>query len=184
MSEAPTNASLGTPFAPETGSNRVASGVPDGVTSAKQTIPPARYIGSEHVMGVLAAHGTQRLDKLDAPRVLALAVLAGGFITSGALFSVLLASGSSNEGATRLLEGFGFSTGFFFVILAGAILFTETNVVLPAVLIRSQSPLIHVLRFWALAWLGNLLGAVMFGGLIAAAIDLGPSSRRASRRTR
>ncbi len=60
-------------------------------------------------------------------------MLAGGFITTGALLSVLLASGSRNEGMIRLLVGLGFSTGFFFVILSGAILFTETNVVLPAV---------------------------------------------------
>ncbi|NGX31607.1 MAG: hypothetical protein K940chlam8_00983 [Chlamydiae bacterium] len=38
---------------------------------------------------------------------------AGAFITFGALFSVLLASGINIPGYVRLLEGFGFSTGFF-----------------------------------------------------------------------
>ena len=63
----------------------------------------------------------------------ALSELAGGFITMGALFSVLLATQVEAEGPKRLLEGLGFSTGFFFVVLAGAVLFTEANVVLPTI---------------------------------------------------
>ncbi len=82
-------------------------------------------------MRVLADHGRMRLERLDSACVFALAMLAGGFITMGALLSVLLAAGASSEGAIRLLEGYGFSAGFFFVILSGAVLFTEANVALP-----------------------------------------------------
>jgi len=74
------------------------------------------------VMDVPAEHGYARLQRLDVARVLVLAVLAGTFVTSGALFSVLLATGASSEGTVRLLEGFGFSAGFFLVILSGAAL--------------------------------------------------------------
>ena len=49
-------------------------------------------------------------------------MLAGGFITTSALMSVLLAVGTRTGGLVRLLEGFGFSAGFFFVILSGAVL--------------------------------------------------------------
>jgi formate transporter len=142
---------------------------------ASLDLPPARYIGSEFVMQVLAEHGEERVDRLDVRRVLALAVLAGAFITTGALLSVLLAAGATNEGATRLLEGFGFSVGFFFVILSGAVLFTEANVVLPAVMLGRRRPLRRVLRFWAVAWAGNLLGALLAGGMIAIAVDVTPA---------
>lgn len=140
-------------------------------------LPPASYIGSEQVMEVLADHGRQRLELLDAARVFALAMLAGAFITTGALLSMLLAAGTANEGMVRLIEGFGFSAGFFFVILSGAVLFTETNVVLPAVVLRDRRALPKVLRFWALAWLGNLAGAVAIGQLMAFAIHLPPAAQ-------
>lgn len=128
-------------------------------------------------MGVLAEHGRQRLALLDGARVFALAMLAGSFITTGALMSVLLAAGTRNEGLVRLIEGFGFSAGFFFVILSGAVLFTETNVVLPAVLLGDRRPALRVLRFWTLAWLGNLVGAVVIGRLMAVGIDLSPATQ-------
>lgn len=145
------------------------------MNSLPPAIPPAGYIGSDQVMRVLASHGRDRLERLDPVRVLALAMLAGAFITTGALLSVELAAGASSEGATRLLEGFGFSAGFFFVILSGAVLFTEANVVLPAVLLGDRRRLVRVLRFWALAWIGNLTGAVLVGWLMSVAIDLTPT---------
>lgn len=143
--------------------------------STEPEIPPALYIGSEQVMRVLADHGRMRLQRLDSARVFALAMLAGGFITMGALLSVLLAAGASSEGAVRLLEGFGFSAGFFFVILSGAVLFTEANVALPAVLLGDRRAVLRVLRFWALAWLGNLVGALLIGWLMSIATDLTPT---------
>lgn len=126
---------------------------------------------------MLAEHGRQRLHLLDSARVFVLAMLAGAFITTGALMSVLLAAGTRNEGMVRLIEGFGFSAGFFFVILSGAVLFTETNVVLPAVLLGDRRHALRVLRFWGLAWLGNLVGAVVIGALMAISIDLSPATQ-------
>lgn len=110
------------------------------------SVPPARYIDSAQVMRVLAEHGRHRIETLDGVRVFALAMLAGSFITTGALLAVLLAAGTTNEGMVRMIEGFGFSAGFLFVILSGAVLFTETNVVLPAVLLGDQRPVARVVR--------------------------------------
>lgn len=140
------------------------------------TLPPPQHIGSAAAMDVLAAEGEERLTRLDPVRVLALGALGGGFITVGALFSVLLGAGATTEGSLRLLEGLGFSTGFFFVVLSGAVLFTEANVVLPAVLLRSRRVWPTVLRFWALAWLGNLAGAALVGAMMGVAITLSPAS--------
>jgi hypothetical protein len=123
------------------------------------------------VLGEMADLGDQRLTLLNAPRVLLLAALGGGFITMGALFSVLLGAGTDNEGLVRILEGVGFSAGFFFVILSGAVLFTEANVVLPATLLHTRKAARRIARFWALAWIGNFAGALLFSAMVAFAIN-------------
>jgi hypothetical protein len=129
--------------------------------------PAPQYLSAERVVAEMADHGTRRLQRLSVAQILVLAMLAGGFVTVGALFSVLLATGVSSPGAQRLVEGLGFSAGFFFVILSDAVLFTEANVVLPATLLRCHvSPaarLATIARFWALAWAGNLAGAFLVG---------------------
>jgi len=129
--------------------------------------PAPQYLSAEHVVAEMADHGTRRLQTLSVPQILVLAMLAGGFVTVGALFSVLLAAGVGSPGAQRLVEGLGFSAGFFFVILSEAVLFTEANVVLPATILRCRGSagarLATIARFWALAWAGNLAGAFLVG---------------------
>jgi formate transporter len=110
---------------------------------------------------------------MSVPKVLVLAAMGGAFVTAGALFSLLLGSGVEASGPQRLLEGFAFSAGFFFVILSSAILFTEANVTLPSTLLACSSPTVRLARFWALAWIGNLIGAIVIGGLIAFAQNYG-----------
>lgn len=128
-------------------------------------IPGAQYLSAEYVIDELGAHGAHRLRTLTAPKVLVLGVLAGAFITTGALFSALLATGTDNPGAERLLEGLGFSSGFFFVILSGAALFTEANVVMPATALRHEAgiTIARIARFWGLALVGNAIGALLIG---------------------
>jgi formate transporter len=115
--------------------------------------------------------GVRRIRSLSAIQILVLGAIGGAFITVGALFSLLLGAGVHSPGPQRLLEGLGFSAGFFFVILSEAALFTEANVALPATLLRNScdAPAWRVARFWALAWLGNLLGAFVTGLAIHAA---------------
>ncbi len=141
---------------------------------AVSDLPPAVYIAPERIMAVMAAEGGERLRHLNPLRVFALAVLAGGFITVGALFSVLLATGSTNEGVIRLLEGLGFSAGFFFVILSHAVLFTEANVVMPATVIHGSERRWTILRFWGLAWVGNFVGAFIVANMIGYAQEYSP----------
>lgn len=130
--------------------------------------PPHQYLSSEHVIEELYHFGSKRLEQLSVAQTLVLGIMAGGFITMGALFSVLLADGVETEGLKRLMQGLGFSAGFFFVILSSAILFTEANVVLPATLLyqHKKTFVMKVSRFWALAWIGNFIGAFTFGWLV------------------
>jgi formate transporter len=89
---------------------------------------------------------------------------------------VLLSAGVDADGPRRLLEGFGFSAGFFFVVLSEAVLFTEANVVLPTTLLDDRHQWLRVVRFWAIAWLGNLAGAWLFAQLIATAQAYSPET--------
>ena len=104
---------------------------------------------------------------LEAPlaHVSVMAVYAGVLIAAGALFSVLLSAGVTPEGPRRPLEGFGFTAGFFFVILSQAALFTEINVVMPVTLLHfSKATLLaKAARFWTLAFIANLAGALAIG---------------------
>jgi len=133
--------------------------------------PPAQYVSAEYVLDTMGRAGVRRIRSLSAIQILVLGAIGGGFITVGALFSLLLGAGVGSPGPQRLLEGLGFSAGFFFVILSEAALFTEANVALPATLLRHDvdAPGRRVARFWALAWVGNLAGAVITGLAIHAA---------------
>ena len=138
--------------------------------------PPAQYVGAEYVLDAMGRAGVRRIRSLSAVQILVLGTIGGGFITMGALFSLLLGAGVNAPGPQRLLEGLGFSAGFFFVILSEAALFTEANVALPATLLRRDinAPGRRVARFWALAWFGNLIGAVITGLAIHAAQRYSP----------
>jgi len=50
---------------------------------------------------------------------------------------------------------------------AEAALFTEANVVMPATLLSGGSPARHVFRFWGLAVLGNVAGALLVGLMVS-----------------
>ena len=133
-----------------------------------EDLPGAQYVAAERVLEVIARDGARRVLSLSVLQTLTLGALGGAFVTAGALFSVLLATGVDTPGAERLLEGLGFSAGFFFVILSGAALFTEANVAMPATLFGcSAAQLVpRVIRFWALTWVGNFIGALAVGWAI------------------
>lgn len=80
----------------------------------------------------MGCEGHARIRSMSALQIMVLGIVAGGFFTMGVLFPVLLGSGVEVADAQRLLAGLGFSARFFFVILSGAVLFTEADVTLPA----------------------------------------------------
>ncbi len=133
--------------------------------------PPAQHLDAENVLRTMGHHGAQRIARMSVPQVFMLAVMADAFITAGAMFSLLLGAGVESTGPHLLLQGLGFSTGFFFVVLASAILFTEANVTMPSTFLACRAPLRRIGRYWAIAWVGNLAGALLVGGMIALAQD-------------
>lgn len=115
--------------------------------------PPAEIARRVEKIGVTKA----RLDSLS---VLVLSVLAGAFISIGALFYVVVVTETGmGFGVTRLLGGVCFSLGLILVVVAGAELFTGNNLIAMAWasgLIRTRD----VLRSWLLTYIGNALGCL------------------------
>ncbi len=105
------------------------------------------------------------IKKASAPTLtlLALAVLAGAFISLGAwFFTVTVTSGSTVPGSfglVRLAGGVAFSLGLVLVVVGGAELFTGNNLIAMAWATGCVTSG-QVFRNWGWVYLGNGLGAV------------------------
>lgn len=96
----------------------------------------------------------------DAVTLVVLAMLAGAFISLGALFFTVVVTGSSlGFGVTRLLGGLSFCLGLILVVVAGAELFTGNNLLAMAWASRLIGTR-DILRNWFLAYLGNVIGCL------------------------
>ena len=105
---------------------------------------------------------------------LALAFMAGSFITFGAMLSVALTTEVEPVGLSRLLLGLGFAAGFVVVILSGSVLFTEINVILPEMFLsRRREVGRRFWSFWVIAYVGNVAGALVVGSMMNGAHLLG-----------
>lgn len=100
-------------------------------------------------------------------RGLALSFAGGAFITFGAALAVSLTVEVDSFGVSGLLLGLGLSVGYIMVMLSGAALFTEINVILPELFLSRPRDLCRrCLPFWGIAILGNVLGALFVGAMI------------------
>ena len=136
------------------------------------TTPRRQHLAAYEVLPAMQ-HETDFFLSRTPSQIIVLAVAGGAFVTLGALFSLLLSAGVSSAGPQLLLQGLGFSAGFFMIILSRAALFTEANVILPASYLQAtpRSLPAAAIRFWILAWLGNMIGAFLAGALIIFAQD-------------
>jgi formate/nitrite transporter len=98
--------------------------------------------------------------RADTGTLLVLAVLAGAFISLGALLFTVVVTGSTlGYGPTRMLGGVGFCLGLILVVVAGAELFTGNNLIAMAWasrLIGTRA----VMRNWVIAYAGNVAGCL------------------------
>jgi len=102
--------------------------------------------------------------KAEAPALstFTLAILAGAFISLGAVFATTVAAGTSGIlpfGVARLLVGLVFSLGLILVTVGGAELFTGNNLIVMAWASRKVTTR-GMLRNWAIVYAGNLIGAL------------------------
>jgi formate transporter len=115
--------------------------------------PPQEIARKVERLGVAKA-------RTDTLTMLVLSVLAGAFISIGALFfTVVVTKTSFGFGATRLLGGLSFSLGLILVVVAGAELFTGNNLIAMAWASRLIG-IREVMRNWLLSYVGNMAGCL------------------------
>lgn len=112
---------------------------------------------------------------MDPLSVFILSVLAGAFISFGAVFATTVGavglpaeSGAAVPlpyGVTRLLMGIVFCTGLILVIVGGAELFTGNNMLVMAWASRKVTTR-GVLVNWVIAFTGNFIGAIAMAALV------------------
>jgi formate/nitrite transporter len=98
--------------------------------------------------------------RLPLLKMTALGVLAGAFISFGAMFYTLVVTGSDlGFGPGRLLGGVAFSLGLILVLVGGAELFTGNNLIVMAWAERKVTTA-ELLRNWGVVYLANFAGAL------------------------
>lgn len=122
-------------------------------TSFDSLLPPQMAVKAEDI-GVKKAN--MPIDKM-----FALAVLAGGFISIGAIFATTVAAGSADlpYGVARLLIGLVFTIGVILVIVGGAELFTG-NTLITMVYASKKVSLGQLLKNWGVVYAGNFVGSI------------------------
>ncbi len=91
---------------------------------------------------------------------LVLGLLAGAFISFGAMFYTLVVTDSGlGWGLTRFLGGIAFSLGLVLVVVAGAELFTGNNLIIMA-WAGGRVSTMQVLRNWGLVYVANFVGCL------------------------
>lgn len=98
--------------------------------------------------------------RADALTLLVLAILAGAYISLGALFyTVVITTPGEMTGLIRLGGGLVFSLGLVLVVIGGAELFTGNNLMAMAWAgghLRTR----EVLRNWLIVYAGNVIGCI------------------------
>ncbi|HLB46365.1 MAG TPA: formate transporter FocA [Anaerolineales bacterium] len=116
---------------------------------------PAEMAAKAEQIGVKKAH-------MPWDNMFALAVLAGAFISLGAIFSTTIIAGAGDVlpyGVTRLLAGLVFTLGLILIIVGGAELFTGNNLIVMAWASGKVSTGL-LLQNWVIVYLGNFVGSL------------------------
>lgn len=113
------------------------------------------------------AVGVQK-TRLDAPSLMALAVLGGAFIALGAMFATTVLAGADGVvpfGISRLLSGLVFCLGLILIVVGGAELFTGNTLMVMA-WAAGKVRLREMLRAWLIVYIGNFVGAIGTAALV------------------
>jgi formate transporter FocA len=97
-----------------------------------------------------------------------LSILAGAFISLGAVFSTVVTTSGDVPlafGLSRLAGGLVFSLGLILVVVAGAELFTGNNLIVMAWASKTVSTR-QLLRNWIIVYIGNFIGAMTTAGFM------------------
>lgn len=115
----------------------------------------------------LAVDSAVRKTSLPFSKTLFLAILAGAYVALGGATSVIIGYGfpeitTANPSLQRFLSGATFPIGLILVVFLGAELFTGNNALLLTAMLSKKMNAGTVLANWALVWVGNFIGTLLF----------------------
>lgn len=122
-------------------------------------------------MAQRAEEGGVARAAMDPLAVFVLSVLAGAFISFGAVFATTVGAGGIGSdaalpyGVMRLLTGLVFSAGLVLVVLGSAELFTGNNMLVMA-WAGGKVTTRAVLANWTIVFVGNFIGAIATAALV------------------
>jgi len=118
-------------------------------------------------MALRAEESGVKRANLDPLNLLVLSILAGAFISFGAIFATTVSAGATgmSYGVVRLLVGLVFSAGLVMVVIGGAELFTGNNMIVMAWASGKVTTRALLLN-WVLSFAGNFLGAIATAALV------------------
>lgn len=129
------------------------------------------YVVPARLMDELTASGAKK-GHLDA-RTLVLKGFLSGVLLAYATALAFKVSDGFAPGASALVAGLLFPVGFAMIVLLGLELVTGNFALLPIALLRGQATVRGVLHNWSWVLLGNLLGSLFVGLLLAVALTEG-----------
>lgn len=111
-----------------------------------------------------------RKANMSFAKVFPLSILAGAFISLGAIFCTVTLAGSSAlpYGVARLAGGITFCLGLILVIVGGAELFTGNNLIVMA-WASGRIKTSALLKNWVIVFLGNFVGSLLTALLMVTA---------------
>jgi len=133
--------------------------------SPENSVNPPQLITFDAIMpstmAVRAEESGVKRATTDPITLFALSILAGAFISFGAIFATTVSAGTVGMpyGVVRLLVGLVFSTGLIMVIIGGAELFTGSNIIVMA-WAGGKVTTRALLMNWAISFAGNFVGAI------------------------
>lgn len=120
---------------------------------------------------LLALSGIAKAQ-LSWPDLIIKSLLGGIFISMGALFDLIVAGGAvglreSNPSLAVLLSGAVFPIGFAMIIVTNSELATSNMMVMVIPTLQRRIRIYDLCRNWVVSYIGNLAGALFFGGFLA-----------------
>ncbi|MCI5221196.1 MAG: formate/nitrite transporter family protein [Candidatus Electrothrix sp. AR4] len=115
---------------------------------------------SPHDIALIVERMGARKAHLKTSTLLILSILAGAYISIGALlFTVVTTDPTFGFGINRLLGGLSFTLGLILVVIGGAELFTGNNLLVMA-WASNEIRIRDLFRNWFFSYIGNMAGAL------------------------
>lgn len=135
------------------------------IDELKAVFPKPDQLAPADIEAKVEALGVSK-TKMSFKQSFMLSIMAGAFISMGAMFFLLIVSDSALPfAAQRLIGGCLFSLGLLLVVVCGAELFTGNTMIVMSAASKKIS-WSAVLKNWVVVFLGNLVGSLIMVGLV------------------